>query len=226
MKNSMLMPCAGWVEKLAVKYPDDLSFADRVALNEHLASCPACDTIHSAYQAMGGRIFNLPPVEPLSRLPYELLQRERRSAPRVEQLETKAPGILLWLKSLPEIMLVRPLRQLTPVKSGLLQQAAKMGSTLLSVVHSCTNGLNVLVRIHAALTHLHQRAIYVSSDDHHFYALRNDTSSILWKYKKSDVFFSSPAVKNGVAYLTSFDAQMFLFRAGLRPCGDSFLWKE
>jgi len=48
MKNSMLMPCAAWVEKLAVKYPDDLSFADRVALNEHLASYSACDTIHSA----------------------------------------------------------------------------------------------------------------------------------------------------------------------------------
>lgn len=226
MKNSMLMPCADWVEKLAVKYPDDLSFADRVALNEHLASCPACDTIHSAYQTMGGRIFNLPPVEPLSGLPYELLQRERRSTPRVGQLETTAPGILLWLKSLPEIMLVRPLRQLTPVKSGLLQQAAKMGTRLLSVVHSCTNGVNVLERIHAALTHLHQRAIYVSSDDHHFYALRNDTSSILWKYKKSDVFFSSPTVKNGVAYLTSFNAQMFLFSAQWRAGGNSFLWKE
>ena len=226
MKNPMLMPCAGWVEKLAVKYPDDLSFADRVALNEHLASCPACDTIHSAYQAMGGCICNLPPVEPLSRLPYELLQCEKRSAPRVEQLETTVPGILLLLKSLSEIMLVRPLRQLTPVKSGLLQQVAKMGTTILSVVHSCTHGLNVLERIHAALTHLHQRVIYVSSDDHHFYALRNDTSSILWKYKKSDVFFSSPTVKNGVAYLTSFNAQMFLFSAQWRAGGDSFLWKE
>src|SRR5437660_6214181 len=163
MKNPMLMPCAGWVEKLAVKYPDDLSFADRVALNEHLASCPACDTIHSAYQAMGGCICNLPPVEPLSRLPYELLQCEKRSAPRVEQLETTAPGILLWLKSLSEIMLVRPLRQLTPVKSGLLQQAAKMGTTILPFVHSCTPGLNELERINAALTHLHQRITSVTS---------------------------------------------------------------
>ena len=214
MKNPMLMPCAGWVEKLAVKYPDDLSFADRVALNEHLASCSACDTIHSAYQAMGGRIYNLPPVEPLPGFPYELLQREKRSAPHVEQLETTSPGILLWLKTLSEIMLVRPLRQLTPVKNGLLQQAATMGTTLLSVVHSCTHVLNVLKRIHAALTHFQQRVIYVSSNGHHFYALRNDTSSILWKYEKSDVFFSSPAVKNGVAYLTAFNGRMATIKAG------------
>src|SRR5207237_8774703 len=116
------------------------------------------------------------------------LQCEKRSAPRVEQLETTAPGILLWLKSLPEIMLVRPLRQLTPVKSGLLQQAAKIGTTILSVVHSCAHGLNVLERIHAALTHLHQRVIYVISDDHHFYAVRNDTSPNPRKYKNINMF--------------------------------------
>jgi hypothetical protein len=73
--------------------------------------------------------------------------------------------------------------------------------------------------------HFHQRVIYVSSDDHQLYAFRNGNSSILWKYKNSQVFFSSPAVKNGVAYLTSFDAQIFLFRARVRPCGDSFLWR-
>ena len=225
MKNSMLMPCADWVDKLAVKYPDDLSYAERVALNEHLASCPACAKVHSAYRVMGVRIYNLPPVDALPALPYELLQREKRIAPYGEQLGTTFPGILLWLKSLSGTILLHPLRQLTSVKSGLLQQAARVGMTILSVVHSSTIWLNVLGRMNATLAYLHQRVIYVSSDDHHFYALRNDTSSILWKYKKSDVFFSSPAVKNGMAYLTSFDAQMFLFRAGLRPCGDSFLWK-
>jgi hypothetical protein len=186
MKNSMLKPCADWVEKLAIKYPDDLTFAERVALNEHLASCPTCAAIHSTYQVMGVRICNLPPVEPLPGLPYELLQRERYSVPYVEQLETMSTGSLFWLKSL---------------------------------------WLGLLEEIHAAFDHLHQKVIYVSSDDHHLYALRNDNSSILWSYKKSHVFFSSPAVKNGVAYLTPFDTQMFLFRARLRPCGDSFLWK-
>lgn len=189
MKNSMLMPCAGWVEKLAIKYPDDLSYAERVALNVHLASCSTCAVIHSSYQAIGMRISNLPPVEPLPGLPYELLQ------------------------------------QLAPVKSGLLQQVARIGMTIQSVVQSNTHWLGLLEKIHAAFDHLHQRVIYVSSDNHHLYAFRNDNSSILWSYKKSQVFFSSPAVKDGVAYLTSFDAQMFLFRARIRPCGDSFLWK-
>jgi hypothetical protein len=225
MKNSMLRPCADWVEKLAVKYPDDLSYAERIALNEHLTSCPTCAAIHSTYQVIGVGICNLSPVEPLLGLPYELLQREKRSASYVESLEITSPSVLFWLKSLSEIMFVRPLQQLTPVKSGLLQPAARIGMTIRSVVQSNIHWLNVLEGIHAAFAHLHQRIIYVSSDDHQVYALRNDNSSMLWKYKKSQIFFSSPAVKNGVPYLTSFDAQMFLFRSRLRPCGDSFLWK-
>jgi hypothetical protein len=196
MKNSMLMPCADWVEKLAIKYPDDLTYAERVALNVHLASCSTCAAIHSSYQVIGERINNLPPVEPLPGLPYELLQREKCTAPYAEQLETTSPGIL----------------------------AARIGMTIRSVVQSKL-WLSLLEKIHAAFDHLHQRVIYVSSDDHHLYAFRNDNSSVLWKYKKSHVFFSSPAVKNGVAYLTPFDTQMFLFRARIRPCGDSFLWK-
>jgi hypothetical protein len=179
MKNSMLRPCADWVERLAVRYPDDLSYVERVALNEHLASCPTCAAIHSAYQVMGARIYSLPPVEPLPAFPYRLLQREQCSAPYVEQLGTMSPGILFRLKSFSEKI----------------------------------------------YNHFHQRVIYVSSDDHQLYAIRNGNSSILWKYKNSQVFFSSPAVKNGVAYLTSFDAQIFLFRARVRPCGDSLLWR-
>ncbi len=47
MKNSMLMPCTDRVEKLAVRNSDDLSYSQRVALNEHLASCAACASAHS-----------------------------------------------------------------------------------------------------------------------------------------------------------------------------------
>jgi hypothetical protein len=225
MKNSMLMPCADWVEKLAVKYPDDLSYAERVALNEHLVTCSTCATIHSTYQVMGARISNLPPVEPLPGLPYELLQREKCSASNIKQLETTYPGILCWLKALSEILIVRPLQQLATIKSGLLQQVTRIGMAIQCVVQSNTRWLSLLEEIHAAVDYFHQRVIYVSSDDHHLYAFRSDNSSILWQYKKSHVFFSSPGVKNGVAYLTSFDTQMFLFRARIRPCGDSFLWK-
>src|SRR2546421_6619471 len=177
MKNSMRMPCTNWVEKLAVRNSDDLSYSQRVALNEHLASCAACASAHSAYQVIAGHICSLPAAEPLASLPYELLQHMERSASRKEQLACVFSAILMRLKSLS-----------------------------------------------AAFTRLLQRVNY-ASDTHYCYALRDDSRFLLWKYKKSNVFFSSGAVKNGVAYVTPFDAEVFLLGSRLRLSGDSFLWR-
>lgn len=181
MKNSILTPCADWVERLAVRNSDDLSYAQRVALHEHLASCSACATAHSTYQGIGNCICNLPAVEALAGLPYELLQGVERATSRKERAACMFSGILTWLKSLPVLF---------------------------------TRFLN--------------RVNYVSSDNRHFYALREDSGFQLWRYRKSSVFFSSAAVKDGVAYLTLFDAQVFLFASALRLRLSSYslLWKE
>ena len=177
MKNSMLMPCVNWVEKLAIRNPDDLSYSQRVALNEHLASCSACATAHAIHQVIRMRISSLPAVEPLANLPYELLADAERSVTRKERVTCLLSSILVWLKSLP-----------------------------------------------VAFTHFLQRVDYVS-DNQYCYALRDDSGFLLWKYKKSNVFFSSVAVKNGVTYVTPFDAQVFLLGSRLRPLGNSFLWR-
>lgn len=178
MKNSMLMPCTDWVEKLGARNPDDLSYTQRIALNEHLASCSACASAHSAYQEIASHICNLPAVKPLPNLPYELFTDAKRSNTRKERITCMFSSILAWLKSLP-----------------------------------------------VSLTRFLQRVNYVS-DSHYCYALRDDSGFLLWRYKKSNVFFSSVAVKNGIPYVTSFDAQVFLVGSRLRPFGNSFLWRQ
>lgn len=75
---------------------------------------------------------------------------------------------------------------------------------------------------------LNRRIAYATTNDHTLMALQNNGRSLLWQYKKRNVFFSSPAQENGVAYITVLDTQIFMFAAvmHLKPCGDSFLWKH
>ena len=121
-----------------------------------------------------------------------------------------------------------PVSILAHYKQGLLQHAALTSMKILSVIRSCVHGLQILERLHAILTDLPQGAIYASSSDHYFYALQGATGCTLWKYKRSDVFFSAPAMKNGIPYLSRFDSQIFMFSLkpfGVRPTSPSFLWK-
>lgn len=178
MKNSMLMPCTDWVERLAIRNSDDLSYSQRVALNEHLASCTACASAHSAYQVIADHISSLPAVKPLADLPYELLANTERFITPKERVTCIFSSILTWLKSLS-----------------------------------------------VTLTHFLKRVDYVS-DGHYCYALRDDSGFLLWRYKKSSVFFSSASVMNGVTYVTSFDAQVLFLGSRLRLFGNSFLWRQ
>ena len=209
MKSSMIVPCADWVEKLAARHPDDLSHSDHIALNEHLASCPTCASIHSAYHCLQARIQSLPAVQPLPHLPHELLEERSKSS-------SMSPSLT-------------PVGILAHYVQGLSQHVALTSMKILSVIRSCLHWLQIPERLHAILTHLPQQAIYASSSDHYFYALQGNTGCALWKYKRSDVFFSAPAVKNGLPYLSRFDSQIFMFSLkpfGVRPTSPSFLWKH
>ena len=181
MKNSMLIPCMDWVDRLAVRNSDDLSYSQRVALHEHTAACSACASAQSTYQAIGSCICNLPAVEPLAGLSGELLQHVERSGAHKERAASMFAGMLTWLESLA-----------------------------------------------VAFARFLQRNRYVSSGNDYFYAVRGGSGFLLWKYKKSSVLFSAAAIKDGVAYLTLFDAQVFLFASTLRSrlSGSAFLWKE
>ena len=177
MKNAPLPPCSNWVERLAIRNYDDLSHADCVALNEHLALCSACAAAHAAYKLLGQHIGSLAPVAPLESLPQALLQQTERPASHIEQVVTAFSGTLRRLQS-----------------------------------------------CFVTFTLSFQNAHY-TCDNRYCYALRDKSGFLLWRYKKSDTFFSTPAMKNGVAYTTVFDSTLFLFTARVRPCSDSFLWK-
>ena len=67
MKDSFLVPCARWAEKLATKYQDDLPYYERLALRNHLLSCTACAAAYASYQEIGMKLSCLPGVEYLDK---------------------------------------------------------------------------------------------------------------------------------------------------------------
>jgi hypothetical protein len=73
MSGSLPTPCAEWAVALAAR-PDDLAPADRDALQAHVASCPACSAVQTAYREMDARILRLPDPQPLPGVPESLLQ--------------------------------------------------------------------------------------------------------------------------------------------------------
>jgi len=177
MNSALLTPCADWVERLVMRNHDDLSYADRVALHEHLALCSACATAHANYQLIGNHLFQLTAVAPLEKHPYVIRQQAQRTPSRQASIAIVCSGILRRLQSL-----------------------------LVAFIFSL------------------QKANY-ASDTHYCYALQESSGFLRWKYKKSEVFFSAPAIKNGIAYATPFDSTLFLFAAQVKPSGSSFLWK-
>lgn len=226
MKDPLYAPCAAWIEKLAVRYPDDLSYADRLTLSQHLAECPTCTSVHAAYQAIGTRLLNLPTVEPLPCLPPELLRPGKHVAsyPRgSSQRQHMRPQPFV------ETPFFRPLRIARSASSHLLQRVAMMMSIVIAtLLHVSVSSLNMFERLFATLVTSVPHKNYMSSSDNYLYVFDSGGGAMLWKYKKSNVFFSSPAMNQGVPYVTGFDSQIFLFAAllHLKPGGDSFLWKH
>ncbi len=77
MKHWQPTPCPQWAEKIAARHPDDLSPFERMALREHLLSCPACASTYAAYASMEAGIRSLPPVQPRQPLSPELLYQQQ-----------------------------------------------------------------------------------------------------------------------------------------------------
>ena len=62
-------PCTAWAEKLVLRY-EDLSPADRVALDAHVKTCPVCEAAQADYHFLDARLQALPlsSMKPLPRL--------------------------------------------------------------------------------------------------------------------------------------------------------------
>jgi hypothetical protein len=65
-------PCEEWAPKLAALHADDLSPADRAALEAHLASCPACTAALADYQWLAEQVRTLPNRAAQQELPPKL----------------------------------------------------------------------------------------------------------------------------------------------------------
>jgi Tol biopolymer transport system component len=70
-------PCRAWTDKLALK-PEDLTRAERAALEAHLSTCPSCAAVFADYQLLMARLRARPKptVEPLPRFSPEFLSAQ------------------------------------------------------------------------------------------------------------------------------------------------------
>src|SRR5260370_32819568 len=65
-------PCKTWAEKLALRQ-EELSPAERAALDAHLRTCPACAAAQADYHFLDSRLraLPLPALKPLPRLSFQ-----------------------------------------------------------------------------------------------------------------------------------------------------------
>src|SRR5579884_2122097 len=70
-------PCTAWAEKLALRH-EDLSPADRAALESHVKTCPACEAAQADYHYLDARLqaLPLPVMQPLPRLTPQFTARD------------------------------------------------------------------------------------------------------------------------------------------------------
>lgn len=176
MIDSTSLPCTDWVQKLAARHQEDLSLADRQALNEHLASCRACNEVHASYKSLEAGIHGLTIVTSIPEFSYSSPQSKRN-------LPEFSPVLSLQLLFL---MILAPL----------LSFYLSIGRT--RVYH------NVHTWVLIALARFPRRIAYVNSNNRFVYAIRTDSGYFLWRqkeYKKNELISNSPIRCNGVTFI-------------------------
>jgi predicted anti-sigma-YlaC factor YlaD len=132
MNNNRLMPCTAWAERLAARHPEDISPTDRIALNDHIATCEACAAVYAAYGAMEINVRALPTTS-LPGLPYDRLRRQEKFImPSLSSLLAYfgllSPGVsrtTAWLL---------PIRRPTSIKQSLFSHAIIAWLALILIV--------------------------------------------------------------------------------------------
>jgi len=184
MKEMISMPCADWSQRLAARHRNDLSFTERVALNEHLVFCQACTEVYAAYNTIESRIRSLPAVEPLPTVSYRVL---------LLQKDTAAPEKFIELVSYLQDILITGIAALISVYSGLIRLR------LHQKLQICAD---------IVLAHFHRSVIYAWSNNHLMYAIRMDGSTFHWRHNrwssgKNDLVSSCLVRGSGMTYMGS-----------------------
>ncbi|MGH2480945.1 MAG: anti-sigma factor family protein, partial [Ktedonobacteraceae bacterium] len=104
-------PCIAWAEKLALRR-EDLSPADRAALDAHLQTCSACEAAQEDYHFLDSRLRALPlsTLKPFPRLSAQTFARDTAAIDAPEKVSANGAGSLSRV-SLPARR--RPVRGLT-----------------------------------------------------------------------------------------------------------------
>ncbi len=96
-------PCPNWAEKLALRR-EELSSADRAALDAHIRTCPACEAVQKDYDFLDTHLRALPPpaLKPLPRLPLQTFMQGKEERDTTIMMKagsaTSAPRLSLPVK--------------------------------------------------------------------------------------------------------------------------------
>jgi hypothetical protein len=176
MIDSTAIPCTDWVQKLSARHQEDLSLAEREALNEHLASCRACNEVYAAYKSLETGIRSLTIATSIPEFSYSSIQSKRK---------------------IPEFAPVLSLQSLC------LMILATLSSFCLSISRTPVYQ-KVHTWMLIALASFPRRIAYVNSGNRFVYAMRTDSGYCLWRqkrYQKHELISNSSIRCSGVSYI-------------------------
>ncbi|MHB8599819.1 MAG: family 16 glycoside hydrolase [Ktedonobacteraceae bacterium] len=153
MKETAVSPCARLSTKLAARHARDLTADERIELNQHLATCAACASIHTAYAAMETRIRSLPTVAPLTSLPLTVVEGEAQTTPFGSISSTKS-------RTRENILQPVPRRQTARSQYKQLPRSLEMGLALAFVACIIVASLALFQRVHTSTGAMSPQAIY------------------------------------------------------------------
>lgn len=196
---TMPIPCPEWADKLAVGHRDDLSSAERGALNAHIATCTACAAVRDEYRAMDASILSLPVVAPL---PQQAMQPVRLEETPGEQTE----AVPVSRRPLPS----RSRRRMSRVARVCSAVAAVL------VVGIIVGGFALLAsssRTRTATGTAASPAVYVATDISYSvaYAINGRTGAILWRHTIGHKLSVYPIATNGLMIFASYDGYLYAF---------------
>lgn len=220
------VPCTVWAEKLAAAHPNDLSIAERTALNAHVAACPACAAVRNEYREMDARILGLPPVAPLAEIPAKLQQVLGEQDKNEQQRNPAGAGSGALSTS--------PAPRVLPIKSNtrkqrLARQASAIAAVL--VVGAILGGFLLLFNGHhtsiggPAPTSAGAVVFALSDDsgnDGTVYAVRPGDGTLIWQSSLGHKLTGALAVSKDTLFTGSFDGTIY----ALRKSNGSLLWQK
>lgn len=230
MTSTYQKPCAGWAEQLAASQRD-LTEAERAALDQHVASCPACAAARVAYQQMDSDLVTMPLIEP-HRIYAELLPErnaELSSAVPVGSVKStpsqqaRLPGVRRTLSSAnfqenPPVSRRVRFQHLMATIAAVLVVCALIGSAALLFSRHTGPRTGSVART-GPLT------LYAALTNGTVYALRPSSGAVLWQRQLNvggQNIVGGPTIAHGIVYVGATNGSLYALRAS----DGTLLWQR